>query len=157
VQYVAVMAAWGGGGWSFSHPKSAFYERGNEGRIIAFKLGGGETPMPPLLPKIGPIPEPPPLTASDDVVKHGAALFGANCASCHTNQPGGLAPDLRRMSSESHEAFHQIVLDGVLKNAGMPPWKEVLTPEDADAIHAYLISVSWDGYKKQQAAEGKTN
>jgi hypothetical protein len=28
----------------------------------------------------------------------------------------------------------------------------VLTPEDADAIHAFLISLAWDGYNKQQAA-----
>jgi len=155
VQYVALMAAWGGGGWSFSHPKSAFYERGNEGRIIAFKLDGGETPKPPLLPKTGPIPEPPPLTASADVVQHGATLFGASCASCHPNQPGGLALDLRRMSAESHEAFHEIVLDGVLTNAGMPPWEGVLKPEEVDAIHAYLISISWDAYKKQQAVQAK--
>lgn len=151
VQYVAIMAAWGGGGWSFSHPNGAAYQRGNEGRIIAFKLDGGETPKPPLLPPPGPIPEPPPLTASEDTVKQGAALFGANCGSCHVNQPGGLAPDLRRMGPETHAAFHQIVLGGILKNAGMPPWNEVLSPADVDAIHAYLISISWDAYKAQAA------
>ncbi|HKV06241.1 MAG TPA: PQQ-dependent dehydrogenase, methanol/ethanol family [Candidatus Acidoferrales bacterium] len=152
VQYVAVMAAWGGGGWNFPHPESAAYQRGNEGRIIAFKLDGGPTPKPHLLPPIQPIPQPPPLTASAETVKRGGALFTANCASCHANQPRTGTPDLRRMSPESHDAFQQIVLGGILKNAGMPPWDGVLSPNDADAVHAYLISLSWDAYNKQQAA-----
>jgi quinohemoprotein ethanol dehydrogenase len=152
VQYVAVMAAWGGGGWNFAHPESAAYQRGNEGRIIVFKLDGGATPKPDMLPPIQPIPQPPPLTASAETVKHGATLFAANCATCHANQPRTGTPDLRRMSTESHDAFKQIVLGGALEKAGMPPWAGVLTPEDADAIHAFLISLAWDGYSKQQAA-----
>ncbi|MGA9938063.1 MAG: PQQ-dependent dehydrogenase, methanol/ethanol family, partial [Candidatus Acidiferrales bacterium] len=137
VQYIAVMAAWGGGGWSFAHPEAASYQRGNEGRILAFKLDGGATPIPPLIPPPGPIPQPPPLTASAETVKHGGELFGAHCTMCHINQPGGLAPDLKRMSPETHDAFNQIVLGGILKNAGMPPWNGVLSQADADAIHAY--------------------
>jgi len=150
-QYVAVMAAWGGGGWNFPHPASAAYQRGNEGRIIAFKLEGGPAPIPPLLPPIQPIPQPPPFTASPEAVKKGADLFKAHCSSCHLNQPGSLAPDLRRMTPETQQAFRQIVLGGALINAGMPPWDDVLSPEDADAIHAFLISISWDAYNKQQA------
>lgn len=151
-QYVAVMAAWGGGGWSWVHPDAAFHQRGNAGRILVFKLDGGPTPIPALLPPIGPIPQPPAQTGSPDTIKHGAALFGANCASCHVNEAGSLAPDLRRMRPEIHDAFHQIVLDGVFVNAGMPPYAGVLSPEEADAIHAYLISISWQAYKEQQAA-----
>ncbi|MFZ1204212.1 MAG: PQQ-dependent dehydrogenase, methanol/ethanol family [Candidatus Acidiferrales bacterium] len=153
VQYIAVMAAWGGGGWSFAHPEAASYQRGNEGRILAFKLDGGATPIPPLIPPPGPIPQPPPLTASAETVKHGGELFGAHCTMCHINQPGGLAPDLKRMSPETHDAFNQIVLGGILKNAGMPPWNGVLSQADADAIHAYLISISWTAYKAQEAAK----
>jgi len=153
VQYIAVMAAWGGGGWSFAHPEAASYQRGNEGRILAFKLDGGATPIPPRVPEPGPIPQPPPLTASAETVKRGGDLFGAHCTMCHINQPGGLAPDLRRMSPETHAAFNQIVLGGILKNAGMPPWNGVLSQADADAIHAYLISISWDAYKAQEAAK----
>ena len=152
VQYIAVMAAWGGGGWSYVHPEDAAYQRGNEGRILVFKLDGGETPIPPPLPPIQPIPQPPPQTASTDTVKQGGALFAQRCAVCHVNQPRSEAPDLRRMAPETHEAFSQIVLGGILKNAGMPPWEGILTPADVDAIHAYLISISWDAYSKQQAA-----
>jgi quinohemoprotein ethanol dehydrogenase len=152
VQYIAVMAAWGGGGWSIPHPESAAYQRGNEGRIVVFKLGGGAVPIPPLLPPIQPIPQPPPLTASAEVVQQGGALFGARCGACHVNQPRSGAPDLRRMSPETQDAFNQIVLGGILKNAGMPPWEGVLTQAEVDAIHAYLISLSWAAYNQQQAA-----
>jgi quinohemoprotein ethanol dehydrogenase len=151
-QYVAVMAAWGGGGWSWVHPENAATQRGNEGRVLVFKLDGGAVPIPPLLPAIQPIPEPPALTASEDVVKKGGQLFGAHCAVCHVNQPRSEAPDLRRMTKDTHDAFNQIVLQGIYQNAGMPPWDDVLTKDDADAIHQYLISVAWDAYRKQQAA-----
>ena len=39
VQYVAVMAAWGGGGFPYVPRYSAAYRRGNQGRILAFRLG----------------------------------------------------------------------------------------------------------------------
>jgi quinohemoprotein ethanol dehydrogenase len=104
-----------------------------------------------MLPPIQPIPQPPAETASADTVQQGRALFAARCAVCHVNLPRSEAPDLRRMGPETHQAFSQIVLGGILKNAGMPPWDGVLTPADVEAIHAYLISLSWDAYNKQQA------
>lgn len=152
VQYVAVMAAFGGGGWSYSFRENAAYQRGNEGRIIAFKLGGGPTPKPALLPPVGPIPQPPAQTGSPDTITHGAALFGANCASCHVNEAGSLAPDLRRMSPETHQGFQEIVLGGAMVNGGMPPFDSVLSVEDANAIHDYLISLCWQAYNAQGAA-----
>jgi quinohemoprotein ethanol dehydrogenase len=151
VQYVAVMAAWGGGGWSMSHPASAAYIYGNEGRILVFKLDGGPAPKPEPLPPLGPIPQPPPLTASADAVKHGSELFAANCSRCHTNDERSLALNLRRMPPEMHEAFQQVVIGGILKNAGMPPWEGFLTPQEVNDIHAYLISISWDAYNARQS------
>ena len=153
VQYVAVMAAWGGGGWSMSHPASAAYIYGNEGRLLVFKLDGGPTPKPEPLPPLGPIPQPPPLAASADAVKHGKDLFATNCARCHTNDERSLALNLRRMPPEIHEAFRQIVIGGMLQNAGMPPWEGILNAQEVDDIHAYLIAISWDAYKAQQAAK----
>jgi quinohemoprotein ethanol dehydrogenase len=155
VQYVAVMAAWGGGGWNFSHPNSAVYQRGNEGRILAFKLGGGSTPVPPLLPPLGPFPKPPAQTGTAQTIKEGQQLFSSHCASCHLNMDRSLAPDLRRLTPEQHAAFLQIVRGGVLQAAGMPPWNDVLSVQQAQAIHDYVISLDWQAYNSQQAQQRK--
>ena len=69
----------------------------------------------------------------------GQALFFGNCVLCHSNQHRSITPDLRRMQPGTHEAFRQIVLEGALLPAGMPRWDDVLSPADADAIHAWLI------------------
>src|SRR5690606_40028013 len=59
VQYIAVQAGWGGGGWGFVPPYAAAYSKGNANRILVFKLGGGEVPVPDDLPPLQPAPEPP--------------------------------------------------------------------------------------------------
>jgi quinohemoprotein ethanol dehydrogenase len=151
VQYVAVEAAWGGGGWGIAHPESAAYRYGNEGRIIAFKLDGAPPTLPPALPAPGPIPKPPAAVPSPVSVMWGESLFKRNCGVCHTNQTGSGAPDLRRMSEGAHKAFDDIVLKGALKAGGMPQWDDVLTQEDADAIHAYLISIAQQAWQAEQS------
>ncbi|MEP7311400.1 MAG: PQQ-dependent dehydrogenase, methanol/ethanol family [Pseudomonadota bacterium] len=154
VQYIAVMAGLGGGPLSFAPPPdSAAARRGNEGRILVFKLGGGAVPMPPLLPPAPPFPEPPPLTADATTIAQGAALFGENCASCHRNSSAvGSTPDLRRMSTAGHAAFNDVVLRGALRPRGMPQWDDALSATQVDAIHAYLISLAHQAYAAQAAA-----
>lgn len=141
VQYVAVMAAWGGGGFPYVPRYSAAYQRGNLGRILVFKLGGGPVPIPPALPPLEVASEAPPQLpgATPETVARGRSLFFANCAMCHANQHRSITPDLRRMQPGTHQAFRQIVLEGLLLPNGMPRWDDRLSPADADAIHAYLI------------------
>jgi quinohemoprotein ethanol dehydrogenase len=149
VQYVAIMAAWGGAGWSIPHPEFAAYRYGNDGRILAFRLGGGRTPLPKLLPPLGPVPVPPPLTASAKDVAHGESLFDDDCTVCHVNMARSGAPDLTRLPAAIHAMFDQIVLGGILKSDGMPQWRDVLSKQDVADIHAYLIQASRDAYKAQ--------
>jgi quinohemoprotein ethanol dehydrogenase len=151
-QYIAVMAAFGGGGWYFPHENSAAYKYGNMGRILTFKLDGGEAPIPPLLPTDDPIPQPPKQTASKKTIEKGQELFGANCRACHSNQTRTLSADLRRMSPETQSRFNDIVLHGTLRTGGMPQWDDVLSEKDADAIHAYLIQLAQNAYDEEQAA-----
>ena len=150
VQYVSVMAAFGGGGWSMPHPKSAATTYVNDGRILTFKLDGGPVELPEKRPAIQPIPEPPMQTASADEIAKGGALFG-NCRMCHGNDPHNLTPDLRRMSADTHAHFQDIVLHGSLRDQGMPQWDDVMNADDVKAIHAYLIDQSWQAYKAQEA------
>jgi quinohemoprotein ethanol dehydrogenase len=151
-QYVSVMAAWGGGGFGYSHPTDAFVKYGNKGRVLTFKLDGGATPKPPELPPVGPIPEPPASFGTSAQIALGAQLYGEDCAVCHSNLPGGITPDLRRMSAGTHAAFRDIVGGGALKPGGMPGWDDVLTPAQIDAIHAYLISIARAAYEAEQEA-----
>jgi len=141
VQYIAVMAAWGGGGFPYVPPYSAAYQRGNAGRIIVFRLDGKPVPLPPLLGKLEVAPEAPAQApgVTMDTIAQGRALFFTNCAICHSNQHRSITPDLRRMQPGTHEVFGQILLDGLLVPNGMPRWNDVLKPADVQAIHAYLI------------------
>jgi quinohemoprotein ethanol dehydrogenase len=155
VQYVAIMAAWGGALWWIPNPAFAAYGYGNAGRILVFKLDGGRTPVPQPLPPIGPMPAPPPQAASAKEIARGAALFDSDCSLCHSNLPRGGTPDLTRLPPAIHGLFDQIVLGGLLKSDGMPQWNDVLSKDDAHAIHAYLIRASWDAYRAQQKAQAK--
>jgi quinohemoprotein ethanol dehydrogenase len=141
VQYVAVMAGWGGGGFAYMPRASAAYERGNQGRILVFKLGGGATPTPPPAPALEVAPAAPPQLPGTNAERlaRGQGLFYANCAICHSNQHRAGTPDLRRMQSATHAIFRDIVLEGLYVANGMPRWDDLLTGDDSDAIHAYLI------------------
>jgi quinohemoprotein ethanol dehydrogenase len=151
VQYVTVMAAIGGGLFSDAPPPgTAASIYGNAGRLLTFRLDGGPTPLPTPLPAVPPVPQPPQLLASAAVVARGRALFTENCSSCHFNLPRGNPPDLRRMSAAAHEQFASIVLRGLLRPNGMPQWDDVLSSADVEAIHAYIVAISWDAYRAQQ-------
>ncbi|SFG44514.1 quinohemoprotein ethanol dehydrogenase [Novosphingobium sp. CF614] len=159
VQYVAVMAGWGGGGFPFTPRFSAAYTRGNADRLLVFKLDGGAVPMPPELPPLEAAPEPPRQApgVTPALIAKGQGLFFGNCAICHANRHRSITPDLRRMQPGTHEAFRQIVLDGLLLPNGMPRWNDILSVEDADAIHAYLIDLQartrTDELAKQKAGK----
>lgn len=141
VQYVAVMAGWGGGLWSFTPRGSAAHRRGNQGRILAFRLDGDATPLPELLPPIEVGPGPPPQLPGATAMQRarGRELFFANCAICHSNQYRSISPDLRRMQTSTHRIFGDIVRGGLYVPNGMPRWDDVWSEDDVDAIHAYLI------------------
>jgi alcohol dehydrogenase (cytochrome c)/quinohemoprotein ethanol dehydrogenase len=84
---------------------------------------------------------PPPATADAATVSAGDQLFGRYCAACHGENAvgGGVVPDLRASSFFGNDFFYEIVLNGVMKDAGMAPFKAVLEQKDAAAIRAYLI------------------
>ena len=142
VQYVAVAAGFGGGGWGYVPRYSAAYRNGNGNRILVFKLDGGPVPQPAALPPLEPAAAPPAQLpgVTPAMIAKGQGLFFQNCAICHSNQLRSTAPDLRRMQSGTHDAFNQIVRDGLLLPGGMPRWDDLLSVEDADAIHAWLIA-----------------
>ena len=95
------------------------------------------------------------MTASPEVVAQGAMLYAGTCSICHLNMTGAPVADLRRMSRETHARFREIVMEGVYLPLGMPRWDDVLGEADVEAIHAYLIAISWEAYRSENSAKGE--
>src|ERR1700746_2840520 len=77
--------------------------------------------------------QPPPSRAEFD---KGAELFGSICAHCHGPHmvnPGNVSFDLRKFPHDDEARFLNSVRNG--KNS-MPPWKDVLKPDEIEAIWA---------------------
>ena len=152
-QHVAVAAGYGGGVMYLGAlPNAAIASHHNEGRVLVFKRGG-RVPMPTNQARDTRIPEPPALTASAEDVSRGESAYNRYCFACH----GGavisslVVPDLRQMSPETHASFSDIVLGGVRAAKGMPSFAGLMTPEDADRLHAYIVSESRKAFDEQQA------
>ena len=143
-QYVAIVAGGTGGAGLLAgplDPASAAYRYGNDGRIIALKIGGPAPPVPPLRTD-PPFPEPPARPADPARIAAGEVLYNRFCARCHV-MGRGILPDLRRLDPAAHGLFNSIVLEGAYTAKGMARFDDVLSPADADAIHAYLIDQAW--------------
>ena len=141
VQYISVMTGAGGGDHFNGYVNdTATIQYGNFGRMLVFALDAtGEITAPALLDRS--IPEQPAITASAEEVQRGNELFHVNCAPCHGLNAAsvGVMPDLRLMSTASHDSFNAIVLDGVRAGLGMAGFADALTPEDAAMVHAYIV------------------
>ena len=157
VQYVAILAGSGGGGWNFWMPGNVAAVRGNDNRILAFRLDGGATPMPPELGPVAPIPEPPAQAGTPADIAAGGALFARNCGGCHGNADRAAVPDLRR-SGFIHDpvAFESVVRGGLLEKSGMPSWDDLLTSSQVEQIRSNLISIARDAYAKEKAGVSGT-
>ncbi len=153
-QYIAVQVGYGGAAITVGPipPGSAAMKYQNVNRIIAFKLGGGAVPVPPTRDS-GPFPMPPVQQVSTERIQAGEVAFVQECSRCHVLGPSS-TPDLRRLSPELHAAFKDIVLGGVLAPTGMESFANLISEQDADNIHAYLIDQAWLAYRAQQAASG---
>ena len=72
-------------------------------------------------------------------IKKGAELYETHCQTCHgprlANPPW--AADLRKFPREDHARFVDTVTYG---RRGMPPWEDVLKPDDIEALWAYVAS-----------------
>jgi quinohemoprotein ethanol dehydrogenase len=145
-QYVAVLAGYGGGNLSIVFPTgSAAYRYGNEGRLIVLKLGGGAVPKPGPLIVDQPFAMPPEHAGTTAQILQGDVLYNRYCSRCHVFGRGVL-PDLRRMSEATDRLFYDIVLQGLYGPAGMARWDDVLSREDAENIHAYILHEAWTAY-----------
>jgi quinohemoprotein ethanol dehydrogenase len=151
-QFVAVQVGYGGTGIAegLIPPTSAALHYQNTNRIIAFRLGGGAVPFPPLRVE-PPFPEPPAQTGNAAAIAAGEVVFVSQCSRCHVLGPN-ITPDLRKLSAGQQAIFKDIVLRGAVAPTGMESFADILSEKDVDNVHAYLIDQAWQGYKTQQAA-----
>ena len=139
-QYIAINAGWGGafslyGGTELDLPKRAT----GTARLLVFKLGADKK-LPPA-PDLVQMPEPPPSTASKEMIDKGAGLYHTACHACHGIGAisGGTIRDLRYMSAATHEVFNDIVLKGLFLPLGMASFADQFSIDEVEAIHAFII------------------
>jgi quinohemoprotein ethanol dehydrogenase len=152
-QFVAVQAGYGGTGITVGPipPSSAARRYQNTNRIIAFKLHGGAVPTPAARVE-EPFAKPPAATATQAQIDAGEIKFVEECSRCHVFGPSS-TPDLRKLNAGLHAAFKDIVLKGVLAPAGMERFDDILSDQDVDNIHAYLIDQSWAAWRQQEGGK----
>jgi cytochrome c55X len=82
------------------------------------------------------------VSANDPAqVARGKALYGTNCIHCHGINmvtPGTVAFDLREFPHDDKARFVNSVTHG--KNNRMPPWGDILKPDDIDNLWAYVLT-----------------
>ena len=140
VQYVTVLAGWGGASGLMNTP-AVGAARSGFGRILTFALNGtARLDAPPFGHKDPPVPA---ITAKQDArtVHQGLLLFNSHCMTCHgLNAIAGPLPDLRYSTRPTLETLDAIVLGGARASGGMPSFKKILDVKDVEAIRAYIVS-----------------
>jgi quinohemoprotein ethanol dehydrogenase len=137
VQYVSVMAGWGGGG---PGPVAGKVKPGY-GRILTFALGATAALNAPAYGHKDPPTPAITINASPRTVHMGKLLFNDQCSLCHGDDAvAGALPDLRYAGKGVHEQFEAIVLGGARASLGMPSFGKILNAEQVRAIQAYVLS-----------------
>jgi mono/diheme cytochrome c family protein len=72
-------------------------------------------------------------------INKGAAIFAQHCSACHGAHMADpqAAFDLRRFPFDQKRRFANSVSQG---KDNMPPWGDLLTPEDIEALWAYVMA-----------------
>ncbi len=143
-QYITFMAGWGGTFPRLLGPLALAAKVRPEARILTYKLGG-KAQLPAQKYDSVPLPPPPPYTLEADKLPVARMLFNGFCANCHglNAVSGGVVPDLRYLSTDSHLQFNAIVA-GARAAKGMPAFGDALLPEHMTLIHQYIIKRAHD-------------
>jgi quinohemoprotein ethanol dehydrogenase len=143
-QYITFMAGWGGTFPRLLGPLSLAAKVRPEARILTYKLGG-KAQLPAQKYDPVPLPPPPPNTLEADKLPVARMLFNGFCANCHglNAVSGGVVPDLRYLSTDSHLQFNAIVA-GARAAKGMPAFADAMLPEHMELIHQYIIKRAHD-------------
>lgn len=136
-QYVAILTGYGGIAGLIGRVVPDYYRQ--SGQLLVFKLGGTARQDMTASLSSGEI-DVTGLTSSGDP-DAGMAEYNRTCMACHgANASVAYTADLRRSAAlASPEAWKSVVIDGLLKDLGMVSFAEILTPQDAEDIRAYVL------------------
>lgn len=130
VQYVTVVAGWGGALAIGGGDASAAANVESRGKVITYAVSD-LTITPEIVQSI--------LDARDPATVRGSDLYHMYCFRCHGSRAiaGGVNPDLRESVGRLGEGFVPIVREG-LQGTSMPGFKDWISDEDIGEIEAYL-------------------
>jgi mono/diheme cytochrome c family protein len=151
-QHVAVAAGWGTIFALAGGEVTAGMGMKNFSRILSFRLGGTDSlPTPEPVAK-RPLPAPPEIETSEALIAAGKDIFYERCWVCHGDgaASGGITPDLRYSTAETHAEWHAIVLGGSRRQNGMPGFGAILAAEESQAAQAYVVERARLAYERQQ-------
>jgi len=144
-QYIAVVAG---------HRQGGDYYSPNYSRLLVFKLGGTAELPPPIEVPPRRLDPPAPFGTTAELTV-GEEKYSRFCSTCHgvDAQSGGMFPDLRYSPTlHSQEAFDAIVLGGALTENGMVSFARAITPEEAQAIRAFVTQRANEAKQREAAA-----
>ncbi len=141
VQYVAVLAGFGGPQGSAFPPEVPGHRYQNFERLIVLKLDGAPVPVPPPLDPVELQPLPKRIVADPATLARGQHLFIEYCQRCHlVGGAQGNYPNLWNMAPGTLDGFDAIVGDGALEYAGMASFADALNAGDRAAIKAFIVN-----------------
>lgn len=153
-QYVTITTGWGSAfalaaGFGYDEKVSA-----SVGKVVTFKIGGTQEIADTGLAPIDATPKAAAF-GSLATISEGTVHYARNCAVCHgpLGVSSGVLPDLRWSAiSGNKDAWKGVVLDGNLAANGMVSFADYLTPDEVEAIRAYVLT---QGHTAVKAGGGK--
>jgi quinohemoprotein ethanol dehydrogenase len=147
-QYVTVMAGQGGG-----YSMTIGLERlpaTPKRRVLTFALGGDGILPAYELPAGR--PRPPATNADGEAIARGGKAYTRFCSRCHGAGvvSDGSVPDLRKLEHHWYDQFDQVVLGGLMQDAGMPRFDSVLSPQQSAEVKAYILDLAEDQWQLEQ-------
>jgi quinohemoprotein ethanol dehydrogenase len=144
-QYVSIVVGWGGA------YALIMGEGVNRSRVLTFTLDG-KAELPAIQPvKASQLKLPEPILPVATAMTTGKQVYARYCFACHgvNAVSGGITPDLRHSPiAYDRGAFNAVVREGALTARGMVSFSSEITPEETEALRAYLI-------ERARESEGK--
>ena len=97
------------------------------------------------------------LAKNQKAIALGKTVFSTNCAVCHRADGGGnIGPNLTDefwLHGGSIGEINKTIAEGVLAK-GMPNWGKMLSPEQVNAVTAYVASLAFSNPPNPKAPQG---